>query len=228
MNDREKSDPGIVAVKPANKPGQPGAEPVEPRPGTKGNANRQSTLRTQGRARVTGAGHPMPTLQSTNELSHHRLRGSCHCGNIRIAIDWPDPYPRPTIPVRACGCGFCKKHRAAWTSHPNGRFYLRITDASRVTSYRPRISTCRRADRDMHDGGKSIRRGQRHYHRRRGKFAACPDSHRLRGRDNGGAACTTPPQLDAGGGWTRQRKLTRRSAACEEGALERLTGRLSM
>lgn len=78
----------------------------------------------------------MPTLQSTNELSHHRLRGSCHCGNIRIAIDWPDPDPRPTIPVRACGCGFCKKHRAAWTSHPNGRFYLRITDASRVTSYR--------------------------------------------------------------------------------------------
>jgi len=55
MNDREKSDPGIVAVKPANKPGQPGAEPVEPRPGTKGNANRQSTLRTQGRARVTQA-----------------------------------------------------------------------------------------------------------------------------------------------------------------------------
>ncbi len=55
MNDREKSDPGIVAVKPTNKPGQPGAEPVEPRPGTKGNANRQSTLRTQGRARVTQA-----------------------------------------------------------------------------------------------------------------------------------------------------------------------------
>ena len=55
MNDGEKSDPGIVAVKPTNNPGQPGAEPVEPRPGTKGNANRQSTLRTQGRARVTQA-----------------------------------------------------------------------------------------------------------------------------------------------------------------------------
>jgi hypothetical protein len=55
MNDREKSDPGIVAVKPTNKPGHPGAEPVEPRPGTKGNANRQSTLRTQSRAGVTQA-----------------------------------------------------------------------------------------------------------------------------------------------------------------------------
>ncbi len=55
MNDGEKSDPGIVAMKPTNKSGQPGAEPVERRPGTKGNANRQSTLRTQGRARVTQA-----------------------------------------------------------------------------------------------------------------------------------------------------------------------------
>lgn len=55
MNDREKSDPGIVAEKPTNKPGRPGAEPVEPRPGTEGNANRQSTLRTQGRAGVTQA-----------------------------------------------------------------------------------------------------------------------------------------------------------------------------
>ena len=31
------------------------AEPVEPRPGTKGNAEQQSTLRTQGRERVTQA-----------------------------------------------------------------------------------------------------------------------------------------------------------------------------
>jgi hypothetical protein len=46
MNDREKSDSGIVAVKPANKLGQPGAELVEPRPGTKGNVNQQSTHRT--------------------------------------------------------------------------------------------------------------------------------------------------------------------------------------
>jgi len=78
----------------------------------------------------------MPISQSTNELTHHRLQGSCHCGNIRIAIDWPDPDPRPTFPVRACGCGFCTKHRAAWTSHPDGHFYLRIADASRVTLYR--------------------------------------------------------------------------------------------
>ncbi len=77
----------------------------------------------------------MPVAQSTTELSRPRLRGGCHCGNIRVALDWPDSDPKPTIPVRACGCGFCTKHGAAWTSHPNGRFYLRIADASRTTPY---------------------------------------------------------------------------------------------
>lgn len=81
------------------------------------------------------------------------------------------------------------------------------------------LDVWRRANRDMHDGGNSIRRSQRQQLRRRGKFATCTDSHRLRGRDNGGAAGTTPPQLDTGGGWTRQRKLTTPSAACDEGAL---------
>ena len=37
MNGREKSDSAIVAMKPANKAGQPAAEWVEPRAGTKAN-----------------------------------------------------------------------------------------------------------------------------------------------------------------------------------------------
>jgi RNA-directed DNA polymerase len=53
MNGREKSDSGIVAVKPTNKAGRPVAEPVEPRPGTKGNAGQQRMHRTQGRARMS-------------------------------------------------------------------------------------------------------------------------------------------------------------------------------
>ena len=55
MHDPEKSDTGIVAAKPTNKAGRPAAEPVEPRPGTKGNAGQQSTHRAQDRARVTQA-----------------------------------------------------------------------------------------------------------------------------------------------------------------------------
>ena len=55
MHDPEKSDSGIVAVKPTNKAGRPAAESVEPRPGTKGNAEQQSMHRTQGRARMSQA-----------------------------------------------------------------------------------------------------------------------------------------------------------------------------
>ena len=55
MHDREKSDAGIVAMNPTNKAGQLAAESVERRPGTEGNAEQQSTLRTQGRERVTQA-----------------------------------------------------------------------------------------------------------------------------------------------------------------------------
>jgi group II intron reverse transcriptase/maturase len=53
MHDTEKSDFGIVAVKPTNKAGQPVAELVEPRPGTKGNAEQQRMHRTQSRARMS-------------------------------------------------------------------------------------------------------------------------------------------------------------------------------
>lgn len=55
MHDPEKSDSGIVAGKPTNKAGQPAAELVEPRLGTKGNVGQQGTHRAQDRARVTQA-----------------------------------------------------------------------------------------------------------------------------------------------------------------------------
>ena len=55
MHGREKSDSAIVAGKPTNKAVPTAAEPVEPRVGAKGNANQQSTHRTQGRERVSQA-----------------------------------------------------------------------------------------------------------------------------------------------------------------------------
>ncbi len=55
MNEPEKSDSAVVAVKLANKAEQSAAEPVEPRVGTKGNADQQSTHRTQSRGNVSQA-----------------------------------------------------------------------------------------------------------------------------------------------------------------------------
>ena len=55
MHGAEKSDPAIVAGKSANKAERSAAEPVERRAGTKGNAGRQSTHRTQCRTNVLQA-----------------------------------------------------------------------------------------------------------------------------------------------------------------------------
>jgi len=55
MHGPEKSDPAIVAMKSANKTERSVAEPVEQRPGTKGNADQQSTCRTQSRSSVSQA-----------------------------------------------------------------------------------------------------------------------------------------------------------------------------
>ena len=78
MNGPEKSDPAIVAMKPANKAegpstaravGEPyAAEPVERRAGTKGNAGQQSTRRTQSRESVSQA------LERTREVAKERKK----------------------------------------------------------------------------------------------------------------------------------------------------------
>ena len=68
MHDREKSDSAIVAVKPTNKAGAPAAEPMEPRAGTKRNAEEQSTHRTLGRERVSQA------LQRVRQAARQRKK----------------------------------------------------------------------------------------------------------------------------------------------------------
>jgi hypothetical protein len=68
-----------------------------------------------------------------NQSSFRQIQGSCHCGNIRFTLDWPGPGH--TIPVRACSCGHCRKHRGVWTSHPTGQFRIAIADASQSGQY---------------------------------------------------------------------------------------------
>jgi RNA-directed DNA polymerase len=55
MHAREKSDSAVVAEKPSNKAGQPGAEAVERRAEAEGNAYQQSTRRAQNRESVSQA-----------------------------------------------------------------------------------------------------------------------------------------------------------------------------
>ena len=62
-----------------------------------------------------------------------KISGSCHCGNIRFALDWtPEPAE---IPARACTCSFCVKHGGVWTSCPTGSLEVSRREPQRVSRY---------------------------------------------------------------------------------------------
>jgi len=61
------------------------------------------------------------------------IAGSCHCGNISFTLAWPGDAAE--IPARSCGCTFCVKHGGVWTSHPEARLHVRMSDAGAVARY---------------------------------------------------------------------------------------------
>ena len=97
MHGHEKSDSVIVAVKPTNKAEQPAAEEsahgptaaesVEPRTGTKGNADQQSTCRAQNRVSVSQAPERMRQLLAVWTRGGSRMRESRTYGSGRGASD---------------------------------------------------------------------------------------------------------------------------------------------
>lgn len=61
------------------------------------------------------------------------IDGRCHCGNLQYTLHWPlDTAPT----LRACGCDYCSRHGALWTSLPDAPVRLSIADPQRVLSYR--------------------------------------------------------------------------------------------
>jgi hypothetical protein len=62
------------------------------------------------------------------------MYGRCHCGNVRFDLAWPEGLDR--VPARMCACTFCQKHGATWTSHPDAKLVVQVTDPSQVERYR--------------------------------------------------------------------------------------------
>ena len=61
------------------------------------------------------------------------LHGSCHCGRVSVELRTQSP----TLPAaRACGCSFCTKHGAAWTSDPQGELVLSHRAPDDIRRYR--------------------------------------------------------------------------------------------
>ena len=71
MNGLEKSDPAIVATKPANKAAPAAAEWVEPRVGTEGNTGQPRTRRTQSRGSVS------PGLERVRQAARQAKKQKC-------------------------------------------------------------------------------------------------------------------------------------------------------
>ncbi len=140
MNGREKSDPAIVATKPTNEAGQPAEEPVEPRAGAEGNADQQSTHRTQIRARVTQALDRV--RQAARQRKKERFTALLHHVNpdtLRLAfyalkrkaapgvdgVRWDD-YEAELEPRLADLHG--RIHRGAYRPQPSRRVYIPKAD----------------------------------------------------------------------------------------------------
>lgn len=51
--------------------------------------------------------------------------GGCHCGAVRWEFEGRQTLS--TLAPRACDCDFCRRHRAAWVSDPDGRLRIRAS-----------------------------------------------------------------------------------------------------
>src|SRR5271163_4102859 len=143
MNDPEKSDPRIVATKPTNKAGRPGAELVEPRLGSKGNAGQQSTHRSQSRARVTEAldrvrhAARQRKKEQFTALLHHvnvdALRIAFYALKRKAApgvdgVTWQDYEADLELRLEDL---HGRVHRGAYRPQPSRRTYIPKADGSR-------------------------------------------------------------------------------------------------
>ena len=57
-----------------------------------------------------------------------QLAGHCHCGAIHVILE--PGRPTAELPLRACQCGFCRRHGAATTSHPESRLHIEAAPGS--------------------------------------------------------------------------------------------------
>ncbi|MBA3541759.1 MAG: aldehyde-activating protein [Deltaproteobacteria bacterium] len=62
------------------------------------------------------------------------LDGACHCGALMIQLH--TAREPSALPVRTCGCGFCRKHRPRYTSDPAGHVTITAREEASLSRYR--------------------------------------------------------------------------------------------
>ena len=68
-----------------------------------------------------------------------KYTGGCHCGNILVVLE-SDLAPSE-FEVRACQCGFCRKHNTRAIADPAGRAVIEVKDADRLSRYQFGLKT---------------------------------------------------------------------------------------
>ena len=61
-------------------------------------------------------------------------RGHCHCGNLEVIFR--TEKDASALGVRACQCGFCRRHGARTVTDPDGSATIRVHDVRCLTRYR--------------------------------------------------------------------------------------------
>ncbi len=62
------------------------------------------------------------------------IPGGCHCGNL--TFEMRSARPPEELPLRTCGCGFCRAHGGLYTSDPEGFVRFAVRDPARLSRYR--------------------------------------------------------------------------------------------
>jgi hypothetical protein len=63
-----------------------------------------------------------------------RFHGRCHCGNIEATFE-TSQLPA-SVPLRECGCTFCRRHGAVAVTDPAGSVELWLHEPGEVSRYR--------------------------------------------------------------------------------------------
>src|SRR5215475_1505436 len=171
MNERGKSDPAVVATKLANKAERSAAELVEPRAGTKGNANPQHSGRAQSRETVS------QLLARIRQTARERKKERFTSSSLG---------PNSDLPSLTRGRSRMRESRTYGSVRGAG---------SNLRPYRDRLGSCSKsaAIRGTADAMPTWLQRQPMTHRRRGASpaGACPDLFSCGVRGVGGHICQT-------------------------------------
>ncbi len=69
----------------------------------------------------------------------YAMKGSCHCGGLDFRFE--TDKPPVALGLRACGCGFCRRHGMRATSDAEGKVVFRLAEPAKLLRYRFGLAT---------------------------------------------------------------------------------------